>query len=102
MVAGKVYSALWRYHQRSQKDLKENSDTYSHRENRPHTYGELAETWFQSIVYCLHAERMRLDREFMSEEAIAIRDRIVKEIQGMEEMPPLTSLPISPTKRNWK
>lgn len=88
MVAGKVYSALWHYHQRSQKDPKENSDTYSHRENRPHTYGELAETWFQSIVYCLHAERMWTDREFMPEdEAVALRDRIVNEIQEKEEMP---------------
>ena len=88
MVAGKVYSALWCYHQRSQKDPKENSDTYSPRENRPHTYGELAETWFQPIVYCLHAERMGTDCEFMPEdEAVALRDRIVNEIQGMDKIP---------------
>ena len=48
----------------------------------------MAEVWFESIVYSLHAEREWTDREFMPEaEAIAIRDRIVNEIQGMDELP---------------
>ena len=42
----------------------------------------------EAIVYLLHAERMWPDREFRPEdEAIAIRHRIVNEIQGMDEVP---------------
>ena len=42
----------------------------------------------EAIVYCLHADRVRPDREFMPEdEDIAFRDRIVNEIQGMDKMP---------------
>ena len=52
------------------------------------TNAEQAEAHFEGIVYCLHAERDWPDREFMPEaEAIALRDRIVDEIQGMEELP---------------
>lgn len=39
-------------------------------------------------MYWLHAERDWSDREFMPEaETIALRDRIVDEIQGMDELP---------------
>ena len=34
----------------------------------PSRYGELIKRWFESIVYCLHAERMWPDKEFMTED----------------------------------
>ena len=52
------------------------------------TNAEEAECCFESIVYELHAERRWPDREFMPEaEAMAIRDRIIEEIEGMDEIP---------------
>ena len=89
VAAAEVFSNLRRYHRLRQKDLDEpKRSSYNHRLERPSTYGELAERHKEAIVYCLHAERMWPDREFMPEdEAVALRDRIVQEIQGMEEMP---------------
>ncbi len=83
-----IYSALWHYHDYLQKPLEEDSRAYSLQEERFNTNAEMAEVWFESIVYSLHAEREWPDREFMPEaEAIAIRDRIINEIQGMDELP---------------
>ena len=90
-AAAKIFSSLQGYHRYRQRDpdaLCRNSLTDTGTERRNHTNGELAEMFKEAIVYCLHAERMWPDREFMPEdEAIAIRDRIVNEIQGMERMP---------------
>ena len=90
-AAAKIFDSLQSYHRYRQRDpdaLCRSSFTGTGTERRNHTNGELAEMFQEAIVYCLHAERMWPDREFMPEdEAIAIRDRIVNEIQGMEEMP---------------
>ena len=84
----KIYSALWHYHEYLQKPPEEDSSAYSLREERYNTNAEMAEVWFESIVYSLHAERVWPDKEFMPEdEAVALRDRIVNEIQGMDKLP---------------
>ena len=89
VAAGEIFSNLHEYHRYRQRDPDAlYRSSYNHIEERHDTNGELAERHKEAIVYCLHAERMWPDREFMPEdEGIAIRDRIVKEIQGMEEMP---------------
>ena len=88
VAAGKIFDSLRQYHRHLQKDPEGQSTTYSHRLERRRTNAEVAEMFKEAIVYTLHAERRWPDREFMPEdEAIAIRDRIVNEIQGMEEMP---------------
>ncbi len=84
----KIYSALWHYHDYLQKPPEEDSSAYSLRKERYNTNAEMVEKWFESIVYSLHAERVWPDREFMPEdEAVALRDRIVNEIQGMDKLP---------------
>ena len=91
MVAGNILNCLWKYHEYSQKDPNEPSRRYSFRMGRHLTNAEEAESCFESIVYQLHAERMWPDREFMPEdESMAIRDRIIDEIQGMDEIPEST------------
>ncbi len=84
----KIYSALWHYHKYLQKHPEEDSRTYDLGKERYNTNAEVAEMWFESIVYSLHALKRWPDKEFMPEdEAVALRDRIVKEIQGMDELP---------------
>ena len=88
VAAGIIFDNLWEYHKYRQRDPDELSRAYSYRMGRYCTNAEQAEAHFEGIVYCLHAERRWPDREFMPEdEAIALRDRIVDEIQGMEELP---------------
>ena len=88
MAAGVLFDNLWSYHHYSQKDPDEPSEWYSFRKGRHETNGEKAEVFRESIVYTLHAERRWPDREFMPEdEAMAIRDRIIEEIEGMDEIP---------------
>ena len=91
VATGKIFNCLWSYHHYSQKDPDEPSEWYSLLKGRHETNGEKAESFFESIVYQLHAERRWPDREFMPEdEAMAIRDRIIDEVQGMEEIPEST------------
>ena len=88
VAAGKIFDSLRQYHRHLQKEPDGQSTTYSHRLERRRTNAEVAEMFKEAIVYTLHAERRWPDREFMPEdEAIAIRDRIVNEIQGMDKMP---------------
>ena len=88
VAAGQIFNSLWEYHYYSQKDPDESSGVYSFRLGRHVTNAEEAECCFESIVYELHAERRWPDLEFMPEaEAMAIRDRIVNEIEGMDEIP---------------
>ena len=88
VAAGNIFNSLWRYHDYSSKDPDEISGRYSNRLGRYKTNGEAAETFFEGIVYELHAERVWPDREFMPEdEATALRDRIIDEIEGMDEIP---------------
>ena len=88
VATGKIFNNLWEYHYYSQKDPDESSGVYSFRLGRHVTNVEEAECCFESVVYELHAERRWPDREFMPEaEAIAIRDRIVNEIEGMDKIP---------------
>ena len=88
VASGKIFFCLWEYYQYSQKDPNELIDRYSNRMGRYRTNDEVAETYREGIVYYLHAERMWPDREFMQEdEAIALRDRIVNEIQGVDKIP---------------
>ncbi len=52
------------------------------------TDAEEVEAFYEGIVYLLHAEREWPDREFMPEaKAMALWDRIIDEIQGMDEIP---------------
>lgn len=88
VAAGVLFENLWSYHHYSQKDPDERSGTYSFRLGRHLTNAEEAEVFRESIVYTLHAERRWPDREFMPEdEAMAIRDRIIEEVEGMDEIP---------------
>ena len=88
VAAGILFNNLWEYHQRSKKDPDETSRWYSRRMGRYKTNAEVAEMFFESIVYTLHAERRWPDREFMPEdEAVTLRDRIIDEIEGMDKMP---------------
>ena len=88
LATADIYSALWHYREYLQKPPEEDSLTYSLQEERYKTNAEMVEVWFESIVYSLHAEREWPDREFMPEdEAVALRDRIVSEIQGMDKLP---------------
>ena len=88
VAVGNIFNSLWRYHDYSSKDPDEISGRYSNRLGRYKTNGEAAETFFEGIVYELHAERVWPDREFMPEdEAMALRDRIIDEIEGMDEIP---------------
>lgn len=88
VAAGIIFDNLWEYHKYRQKDPDELSGAYSYRMGRYCTNAEQSEAHFEGIVYCLHAERDWPDREFMPEAAaIALRDRIVNEIQGMDELP---------------
>ena len=88
VAAGSIFDSLRQYHRHLQKDHEGQSSTYSYGLERYRTNAEVAEMFKEAIVYCLHAERMWPDREFMPEdEAIALRDRIVNEIQGMDKMP---------------
>ena len=88
VAAGQIFNSLWEYHHYSQKDPDERSGKYSFRLGRHLTNAEEAECCFESIVYELHAERRWPDREFMPEaEAMALRDRIIDEIEGMDEIP---------------
>ena len=88
VATGKIFNCLWEYHHYSQKDPDESSGAYSFRLGRHVTNAEEAECCFESIVYELHAERRWPDREFMPEdEAMAIRDRIIDEVKGMDEIP---------------
>ena len=91
VAAGQIFNSLWEYHYYSQKDPDELSGAYSFRLGRHLTNAEEAESSFESIVYSLHAERRWPDREFMPEdEAMAIRDRIIDEVKGMDEIPEST------------
>ena len=88
VAAAKIFDSLRQYHRHLQKDPEGQSSTYSYGLERYRTNAEVAEMFKEAIVYTLHAERRWPDREFMPEdEAVALRDRIVQEIQGMEEMP---------------
>ena len=73
VAAGNIFNSLWCYHDYSLKDSDEISGRYSNRLGRYKTNGEAAETFFEGIVYELHAERVWPDREFMPEdEAMAL------------------------------
>ncbi len=89
VATGNIFNSLWRYHDYSSKDPDELSGRYSNRMGRYKMNGEVVETYREGIVYNLHAERVWPDREFMPEaEAImALRDQIIDEIQGMDEIP---------------
>ena len=89
VAAGQIFNCLWEYHHYSQKDPDEpSSSRYSFRLGRYLTNGERVDMYRESIVYNLHAERRWPDREFMPEdEAMAIRDRIIDEVKGMDEIP---------------
>ena len=89
VVAGNILNCLWQYHEYSRKDPDELSGGRNRTREYAKTNGEVAEMFKESIVYTLHAERRWPDREFMPEaEAImALRDQIIDEIQGMDEMP---------------
>ena len=89
VAIGNIFECLRFYHLRSQKDPEEIvKGSYDHILKRPITYAESAESFKESIVYALHAERKWPDREFMPEdEAVALRDRIINEVQWTDKLP---------------
>lgn len=89
MATGNIFECLRRYHEDRKRDPEEIArSAYDHRENRRSTYGELVEDAKEMIVGLLQSEREWPDRKFMPEdEAIALRDRILNEIQGVDKLP---------------
>ena len=88
VMTGNILNCLWEYHQYSQKDPDSMSNTYCHRTERYCTNAEVAEMWKDGIVAYLYEEDIWPDRELMSEtEAVALRDRIMADIQGVDKMP---------------
>ena len=88
VVTGNILNCLWEYHQYSQKDPDSLSKTYCYRTERYCTNAEVTEMWKDGIVAYLYEEDIWPDRELMTEtEAMALRDRIMDEIQGVDKMP---------------
>lgn len=89
MATGDIFEALRRYHADRKRDPEEIArNAYDHRENRHSTYGELVEDSKEVIVTMLQSKKRWPDREFLpEEEAIALRDRIITEIQGTDKLP---------------
>ena len=88
MVTGNILNCLWEYHQYSQKDPDSLSNTYCYNTGRYCTNAEVTEMWKDGIVAYLYDEDIWPDRELMTEtEAMALRDRIIDEIQGADKMP---------------
>ena len=88
MATGDIFEALRRYHADRKRDPEEIArNAYDHRENRHSTYGELVEDSKEVIVSMLQSKKRWPDREFMpDDEAIALRDRILTEIQGTDKL----------------
>ena len=88
MVTGDIFEALRRHHADRKRDPEEIArSAYNHREDRHSTYGELVEGSKEVIVTMLQSKKRWPDREFMpDDEAIALRDRILTEIQGMDKL----------------
>ena len=89
MATGDIFEALRRYHTDRKRNPEEIArSAYNHREDRHSTYGELVEGSKEVIVSMLQSKKRWPDREFMpDDEAIALRDRIITEIQGMDKLP---------------
>ena len=89
IAAGNIFNCLWEYHQYSQKNPDEVSNVYSHRMGRYCTNAEVTESFREGIAAHLYDGLGAWpDRELMPEtEAMAIRDRIVAEIEGMDKIP---------------
>ena len=88
VVTGNILNCLWEYHQYSQKDPDSLSNTYCYNTERYCTNAEVTEMWKDGIVAYLYEEDIWPDRELMTEtEAMALRDRIMDEIQGVDKMP---------------
>lgn len=89
IAAGNIFNCLWEYHQYSQKNPDEVSGVYSHRMGRYKTNAEVTESFREGIAAHLYDGLGAWpDRELLPEtEAMAIRDRIIAEIEGMDKIP---------------
>ena len=91
MATGDIFECLRRYQKNRQKDPDEIKRSSFTREGRHSTYGELAEDDKESILATLQSEKMWPVLGGMpEEEAIALRDRIITEIQGVDKLPDAT------------
>ena len=91
MATGDIFECLREYQKRRQKDPDEIKRSSFTREGRHSTYGELAEDDKESILATLQSEKMWPVLGGMpGDEAVALRDRIITEIQGVDKLPDAT------------
>ena len=89
MATGNIFEDLRLYQNRMQKDPDARSGTYNHIEERHLTNAEAAESDKRAILGTLQSEKMWPVLGGMPEdEAVALRDRIISEIQGVDKLPP--------------
>ena len=89
MATGDIFECLRRYQTNRPKDPNARSRRYNHREERYLTNAEDAERDKEVILGVLMSERRWPVLGGMPEdEAVALQDRILSEIQGVDKLPP--------------
>ena len=89
MATANIFEWLRMYQKSMQKDPEGQSTTYSHTIERHLTNAEAAEGRKEGILGELQSEKNWPALDGMPEdEAIALRDRIISEIQGVDKLPP--------------
>ncbi len=89
MATGNIFEDLRLYQENQQKPPNERNGMYDHIEERHLTNAEAAEEDKEAILGTLMSERMWPVLGGMPEEkAVALRDRILSEIQGVDKLPP--------------
>ena len=95
VVVGEVFQTLWDYHQAAKLDPESlwiegngsGEPVINRQTGEPITMEEETRTLKDGIIYHVHAERSWPDKATLTaEEAEALRDRIVAEIQGMDAL----------------
>ena len=91
MATGDIFEDLRLYQNNRQKAPDERNGMYDHIEERHLTNAEAAEDDKEAILGTLQSEKMWPVLGGMpEEEAIALRDRIISEIQGVDKLPDAT------------
>ena len=89
MATGNIFEDLRLYQENQQKPPNERNGMYDHIEERHLTNAEAAEDDKRAILGTLQSEKMWPVLGGMpEEEAVALRDRIITEIQGVDKLPP--------------
>lgn len=89
MATGNIFEDLRLYQENRQKAPDERNGMYDHIEERHLTNAEAAEDDKEAILGTLQSEKMWPVLGGMpEEEAVALRDRIITEIQGVDKLPP--------------